>query len=50
MYVLDFLKDKMDSQKEDDRIFCEYRLVCSGVIYQGGDVRNMDWERVRIFV
>ena len=43
MYVLDFLKDKMDSQKEDDRIFCEYRLVCSGVIYQGGDVRNMDW-------
>src|SRR5262245_13009083 len=43
MYVLDFLKDKMDSQKENDRIFCEYRLVCSGVIYQGGDVRNMDW-------
>src|SRR4030095_1268411 len=43
MYVLDFLKDRMDSQRENDRIFCEYRLVCSGVIYQDGDVQNMDW-------
>jgi len=44
MHLLSFLKNQSQKQTVDDFITCEYRLLCSGTIYNG-DVLTADWRK-----
>lgn len=44
MHILNFLKKQSQKQMGDDFITCEYRLLCSGTIYNS-DVLTADWRK-----
>ncbi|MFN7944006.1 MAG: hypothetical protein U0Z53_01420 [Blastocatellia bacterium] len=44
MYVLEFLSGLMKGQAPQEPILCEYRLVCSGIVYNS-DVKTTDWTK-----
>jgi len=44
MYILEFLKGQTPEQSDKEIIACEYRLLCSGEIYNG-DVNTLDWRK-----
>ena len=44
MYILEFLKGQKTDQSNDQVITCEYRLLCSGEIYNG-DVETFEWRK-----
>lgn len=44
MYILEFLKGQRPEQPGNDVITCEYRLLCSGEIYNG-DVKTFEWRK-----
>lgn len=44
MYILEFLKGQKPEQPGNDVITCEYRLLCSGELYNG-DVETLDWRK-----
>jgi hypothetical protein len=44
MYILEFLKGQRPEQSGNDVITCEYRLLCSGEIYNG-DVQTFEWRK-----
>jgi hypothetical protein len=44
MYILDFLKGFSDLQRVEDEVSFEYRLLCSGVLYNNR-VLTTDWSK-----
>lgn len=44
MHILSFLKKRSQKQTIDDFITCEYRLLCSGTVYNS-DVLTADWRK-----
>jgi hypothetical protein len=44
MYILEFLKGQRPEQPGNEVITCEYRLLCSGEIYNG-DVETLEWRK-----